>query len=346
MLYVRLPESLPSATGISLWTGEFWYTVNRIPQDRPGIVRARPPSTLPTSTPYFRFSEGNLGRVLYRNYCASCHSLDGLKLVGPTFAKLVGSTRKVRDVTTGQVHEVRADAKYLRESILEPNSQLLDGYPANLMPPVGATLTEKQLGALISYVTKVSDPEFARQEAAHARTMNLAWVLSDFPEVGAKLTPAKVEPLALAQGMQSFMKAQCLQCHAVSGIGATVGPDLAESVKKHQGKKLLQQILEPSSEIHPKYQTQQFLLNTGQVVIGVVLKEDELAFYVAKNLLKPHELTRIEKASIEEQATSQVSAMPSGLLNGLTKTEILDMLRFLETGPASLVPSVVPTQSK
>ncbi|WP_202921049.1 c-type cytochrome [Anatilimnocola aggregata] len=346
VLYVRIPESLPSASGLSLWTGEFWFTVNRIPQDHPGVISAAPANMLTTSTPYFRFSEGNAGRVLYRNYCASCHSLDGLKLVGPTFIGLVGSTRKVRDPDSGKMYEVRADAKYLKQSILEPNAQLLEGYPANLMPPVGATLTEKQLGTLISYVTKASDAEFARKEATYARAMNLAWTSSDFPEVGARLTQTKVEPLTLAQGMQAFMKAQCLQCHAVSGVGATVGPDLVESVKKYQGQKLLQQIIEPSSEIHPKYQTQQFLLDNGQVVIGVVLKEDEHAVFVAKNLLTPHELTRIEKSSIEEQGVSKVSAMPNGLLNGLTKTEILEMLKFLEAGPEPIIQPITPTKTK
>ena len=142
------------------------------------------------------------------------------------------------------------------------------------------------------------------------------------------------------------MKAQCLQCHAVSGIGATVGPDLAESIKKHQGKKLLQQIIEPSSEIHPKYQTLQFLLDNGQVVIGVVLQEDEDAVYIAKNLLTPHTLTKVEKSSIEEQGATKLSAMPNGLLNGLTKTEILDMLRFLEAGPAPIIQPVTPPKSK
>jgi len=346
VLHVRVAESLPSASGVSLWTGEFWFTVNRIPKDIAGIVSTPPHDTLKTSTPYFRFSEGNAGRVHYRNYCASCHSLDGLKLVGPTFVGLMGSTRKVRDNETGKTHEIRADAKYLKQSILEPNAQLLDGYPANLMPPVGASLTEKQLETLLSYVTKASDAEFARKELLQRRTINLAWTLNDFPEVGARLTQNKVEPLALAQGMQAFMKAQCLQCHAVSGIGATLGPDLVESVKKHQGKKLLQQILEPSSEIHPKYQTIQFLLDDGQIVTGVVVREEQNTFYVAKNLLMPHELTKIDKKSIEEQEVTKVSAMPSGLMNTLTKSEILDLLRFLEAGPAPMVQPVVSKKSK
>ncbi len=88
------------------------------------------------------------------------------------------------------------------------------------------------------------------------------------------------------------------------------------------------------------------MLADGQVVIGVVVKEDENALYIAKNLLTPHELTKIDKSSIEEQGVSKVSAMPNGLLNALTKTEILDMLRFLEAGPAPIIPRVEPTQSK
>ncbi|MGC3972185.1 MAG: c-type cytochrome [Pirellulales bacterium] len=167
VLHVRIPETLPSAGGLSLWTGEFWFTVNRVPRNQPGVTHAAPPNLATPPAPHFRFSAGNAGRVLYRNYCASCHSLDGLKSVGPTFVGLFGSTRQVRDAETGKTHVVRADAKYLKQSILEPNAQVLDGYPANLMPPVGATLTEKQLGEVINYVTKASDSEFAKKELSY-----------------------------------------------------------------------------------------------------------------------------------------------------------------------------------
>ena len=346
VLHVRIPETLPSAGGLSLWTGEFWFTVNRIPRDRRGIVGVAPSNVPATSTPHFRFSEGNAGRVLYRNYCASCHSLDGLKTIGPTFVGLVGSTRKVRDAETGDTREVRADAKYLKHSILEPNAQLVDGYPANLMPPVGASLTEKQVNDVVQYVTKASDPEFAKKEMSHRSSVQLAWKPSDFPEVGERFTHDQAEPLTLARGTQAFMKAQCLQCHAVAGFGATLGPDLAETVKKLRGKGLLQQILEPSSAIHPKFQTMEFVLDRGETVTGVVVKEDAASVHVVKNLLKPHDVTKIDKASIEEQEVSKVSAMPTGLVNVLTKSEVLDLLTFLEAGPAPIAPPAAPKKAK
>jgi len=158
VLYVRLPQTLPSASGQPLWAGELWYTVNRIPKDQPGIVKPAPAPLAAATTPYFRFSSDDAGRVLFQNFCSACHSLDETKLVGPSFYKLANSKRTVRD-TTGKLREVKANAAYLRQSILEPNALLVEGYPENLMPPVGATLTEDQVEALVKYILKASKPK-------------------------------------------------------------------------------------------------------------------------------------------------------------------------------------------
>src|SRR5436853_2202214 len=108
------------------------------------------------------------------------------------------------------------------------------------------------------------------------------WTLADFPETQS----ARDEP-TLIKGMQAFVKARCNQCHVVAGHGVNLGPDLAESVKKLQGPKLLQQILDPSSEINEKYQNTQFVLTDGRVVSGVIVKEEPTEFHVMTNLLTP-----------------------------------------------------------
>lgn len=155
VIHVRLPTSLPSESGLPLWTGDLWYTVNQIPKNLPGEIRPAPAHTNATTTPFFQFSKTDTGRVLYQNFCSTCHSLDSTPLAGPTLHGLIGSTRKVRD-TTGKTREIKADATYLRQSILEPNTLLSDGYPENLMPPIGAILTPDQLDALIDYIIKAS----------------------------------------------------------------------------------------------------------------------------------------------------------------------------------------------
>jgi len=103
-------------------------------------------------------------------------------------------------------------------------------------------------------------------------------------------------------------------------------------VKKLQGRKLLQQILDPSSEINEKFQTTQFVLTDGRTVSGVVMKEEPSEFHVMTNLLTPQAITRIAKADIDQRVASKISPMPAGLANVLTKDEITDLVSFLEAG--------------
>lgn len=75
--------------------------------------------------------------------CNACHSLDGNKLVGPTFKGLFGSTR---DTNAG---EVVADMAYLAESMLQPNAKVVTGFPP-VMPPL--PLTDLEVESLSLYI--------------------------------------------------------------------------------------------------------------------------------------------------------------------------------------------------
>ena len=50
------------------------------------------------------------------------------------------------------------------------------------------------------------------------------------------------------------------------------------------------------------------------------------------NLLTPDAVIAIPKATVDEQIPSQISPMPEGLLNVLTREEIRALLAFLEAG--------------
>lgn len=174
---------------------------------------------------------------------------------------------------------------------------------ANDLSEVDALLAEKQ-------------PQIVRE-----------WKLSDFDEISIQ----DDEETAM-KGMQAFTKARCNQCHVVAGHGINLGPDLTDVSKRFQGQKLLQQILEPSSEIHPKYQNHQFILNSGKLISGVIVDESPAELKVVTNLLNPNAFIRIKRSEIDEQIASKVSAMPKGLADVLTKKEILDLVSFLQTG--------------
>lgn len=153
------------------------------------------------------------------------------------------------------------------------------------------------------------------------------WKLTDFGNIKLKDDEATA-----MKGMQAFVKARCNQCHVVAGHGINLGPDLTDVAKRFKGRKLLQQILEPSSDINKKYFTHQFFMKSGKVVTGVIVQEAPAELKVVTNLLTPNAFTRIKRTDIEEQIPSGRSAMPAGLANVLTKTEIMDLVSFLETG--------------
>lgn len=87
------------------------------------------------------------GEVLVqRNACDSCHSIDGSSMQGPTFQGLWQRERQFEDGTSGV-----ADENYLRESILEPNAKIVEGYPG-IMPTYQGTLNDRQIDAIIEYI--------------------------------------------------------------------------------------------------------------------------------------------------------------------------------------------------
>jgi putative heme-binding domain-containing protein len=81
----------------------------------------------------------------------------------------------------------------------------------------------------------------------------------------------------------------------------------------------------------------QYMLEDGRTVSGVVASEEESSVRIIANILTPDRMTTIAKKDIEESQVSAVSAMPTGLLDVLTKEEILDLLHYLESGPLPLM---------
>ena len=105
-----------------------------------------------------------------------------------------------------------------------------------------------------------------------------------------------------------------------------------EALEKLKGVDLLRQFIEPSSSIHERYRNEQFILKDGRIITGVVMKEKKNAWEVATNLLTPESLTTIRRKSVEERIQSKVSPMPTGLVDVLTRDEILDLHAFVEAG--------------
>jgi cytochrome c oxidase subunit 2 len=91
------------------------------------------------------------GRRIMQNIgCFACHSIDGTKLVGPSFKGIWGATHTV---TTGRdKREVEVDEEYIRRSIYDPNADVVEGFNRGLMLLYEGQLSEEDVEYIIEYL--------------------------------------------------------------------------------------------------------------------------------------------------------------------------------------------------
>lgn len=88
-----------------------------------------------------------LGKLLYEKQgCATCHSIDGSAKIGPTLKGLFGKNELMADGSS-----IAADENYLRESILQPQAKIVQGY-APAMPTFQGKLKDRELTGLIEFI--------------------------------------------------------------------------------------------------------------------------------------------------------------------------------------------------
>lgn len=134
---------------------------------------------------------------------------------------------------------------------------------------------------------------------------------------------------AYESGRLAFTAAQCIVCHRLGKTGGLIGPDLTGVSSRFSRRDLLLNILEPSKVIDDKYRSTSFRMKSGSTVVGMVDHEDDEAVYVRVNPASP-ETTGLPKTLIVSREASPISPMPTGLLNVLSETQILDLLAYLE----------------
>ena len=130
-------------------------------------------------------------------------------------------------------------------------------------------------------------------------------------------------------GLQVFKVANCIACHKIGDLGVAIGPDPTKLDPKVTSMEILTSLLDPSNKIDEKYQTYQILTEDGQALTGMILKETTDTIELIENPLAKADPVVISKDEIMERKKSPVSIMPKGLLDKLTREEILDLMAFL-----------------
>ena len=87
--------------------------------------------------------------------CNACHSSDGTKIVGPSYKGIFGEQQIV--LRDGKEFTVTVDEEYLKKAILDPNSEIVKGFPKGLMQSYKGTITDAELEKIIEYIKTLNE---------------------------------------------------------------------------------------------------------------------------------------------------------------------------------------------
>lgn len=132
-----------------------------------------------------------------------------------------------------------------------------------------------------------------------------------------------------ALGKELYTRTSCIQCHRLAGEGGSTGPDLTGAGARFSARDLLVAILEPSQTISDQYRETEVITSDEELFVGRAAGGDDKLLRLVDRDGKTIE---IERNRIAKEQPARLSAMPTALTDGLTRTELLDLLAYVLAG--------------
>lgn len=147
------------------------------------------------------------------------------------------------------------------------------------------------------------------------------------PDEMSALVALIKETGSAVHGEEIFRRSElnCLKCHAVGGAGGRVGPDLVSIGSSAQIDYLVDSILQPNKAVKEGYHSVVVQTDDGKVITGVKVRQTDTDLLVRD--VEDREIN-IPLSKIDEQSPG-TSLMPVGLVDKLTRAELIDLVRFL-----------------
>ncbi|MGD9723956.1 MAG: PVC-type heme-binding CxxCH protein [Pirellulales bacterium] len=200
-------------------------------------------------------------------------------------------------------------------------------YPGHWRRMYGALYVVEDLDAylenpesyLAAHPLEIKDPLLAD------RRPRVEWKLDDLAGAVTALSAGR----SYGNGKQMFQVANCVACHKLDGAGTALGPDLTQLDAKFGALDVLQELLDPSARINEKFQSYIFELDSGKVLTGLVLEDTPQRVRVIENPLAKADAVELKPDEIVLRQKSTSSIMPKGLLDKLSREEILDLVAYI-----------------
>lgn len=130
------------------------------------------------------------------------------------------------------------------------------------------------------------------------------------------------------QAIFNGTRAACATCHTIGYLGGQIGPDLTRIGAVRTERDLIESIIFPNASFARAYEPMIVETKDGEQHSGIVKRETPESVLL---LTGPGVEQNFVRSEIESVRPGQVSLMPEGLEEQLTRQELADLLAFLKS---------------
>lgn len=187
-------------------------------------------------------------------------------------------------------------------------------------------LPTERAQALLSAVRNAGGNELL-EKAIHSsgRLDKVGWEWT--PELAAEVLTASTQRGVVGRGETVYRRIslQCINCHAIGSAGGLVGPNLISLGSSSQPDYILESLLVPDARLKEGYNTLSVLTDDGRATSGIPIGRTDSSLRLR---LADGQEVEIPQDTIEQEQPGK-SLMPAGLVDSLTKDELIDLVTFL-----------------
>lgn len=174
--------------------------------------------------------------------------------------------------------------------------------------------------------------EDQRPRAMPLRRIRMPWTVPASTSAATK-PPPELAGGDVAAGRALFFAGLpgCARCHTIHGQGGTIAPDLSNLAHRDYAS-VLRDVTQPGVTINPDYPLYALTLKDGRFLQGIIASSDAHTVRVGEITGL---ITSVPKAEVVRLQAMSTSLMPHGLLDGLTPTQVRDLMTYLLTPPVA-----------
>jgi putative heme-binding domain-containing protein len=250
----------------------------------------------------------------------------GLLAKAPTQEEQIEYAAALRVLKTGWTPELRmAYAAWFLKAATYKGGNSFRGFMRQIKTAATANMSDDEKTALKPILDAVPPSQTALAPPAAARPFVKNWTLDELVPMVEKGLHGR----NYAKGRALFAEASCFACHRFNNEGGGAGPDLSGVSGRFNARDLLESIVVPSKVISDQYAAVMISTDDGRVVTGRIVNLHGDNMQVNTNMLDPNLMVSVNRNRVEEMKVSPVSMMPEGLLNTLSRDEVLDLVAYL-----------------